>query len=72
MSPALLPLHGSELPSPSASSCSLLQLGQRGARPCGFRFRISRFDFGGFQHTSFNIKTVNQISESSTKEPDLR
>ncbi|KAJ1289223.1 hypothetical protein BS78_02G148000 [Paspalum vaginatum] len=54
MSPALLPLHGSELPSSSASSCSLLQLGQRGARPCGFRFRISRLGFGvkysGFLH----------------------
>nr|TKW32596.1 hypothetical protein SEVIR_2G177750v2 [Setaria viridis] len=53
MSPAL-PLHGSELPSSSTSTRSLLQPWQRGARDCGFRFRISRFGFGvkysGFLH----------------------
>ncbi|KAG0543240.1 hypothetical protein BDA96_02G173100 [Sorghum bicolor] len=54
MSSALLPLHGSELPTSAASSCSLLQPGQRGARHCGFCFRISGFGFGvkysGFLH----------------------
>ncbi|CAL5088980.1 unnamed protein product [Urochloa decumbens] len=55
MSPALPLLHGSALPSPSASTRSLLlQPWQRGARDSGFRFRISRFGFGvkysGFLH----------------------
>ncbi|CAL5064986.1 unnamed protein product [Urochloa decumbens] len=55
MSPALPLLHGSELPSPSPTTSSLLlQSWQRGARDCGFRFRISRFGFGvkysGFLH----------------------
>ncbi|KAG2642688.1 hypothetical protein PVAP13_2KG209200 [Panicum virgatum] len=54
MSPALPQLHGSELPSPPASSCPLLrQPWLRGARQCGYS-RVSRFGFlmkySGFLH----------------------
>ncbi|RLM85097.1 hypothetical protein C2845_PM04G15810 [Panicum miliaceum] len=45
MSPALPQLHGSELPSPPASSCSLLrQPWLRGARECGYSRVSSIFD----------------------------
>ncbi|KAJ1289220.1 hypothetical protein BS78_02G147700 [Paspalum vaginatum] len=43
MSPVLPQLHGSQLPSQPASSCSfLLQPWQRSAGACVFGFRISR------------------------------